>query len=168
MVVWIIGLSGSGKTTLAQEVASLVRKKGRSVAIVDGDVIRAIFGNDVDYSLEGRMRNAERICALCKFLEDQNIDVVCAILSIFRESREWNRKHLKRYYEVYIEAPLEQLTQRDSKGIYGKYARGETKDVAGMDLEFPIPEQADLVIKNNTGVENLLRHAPVIAEKILG
>jgi len=83
MVVWIIGLSGSGKTTLAQEISSLLRKKGRTVALVDGDVMREIFHNDLDYSLEGRWRNASRICELCRFLENQGIIVV---FSLYLES----------------------------------------------------------------------------------
>lgn len=166
MVVWIIGLSGSGKTTLAEEVALLLRRNNRTVAVVDGDVIREIFGNDVDHSLEGRRRNAERICALCRFLENQGIDVVCAILSMFRESRLWNREHLKNYYEVFVDAPIEHLIQRDSKGLYGKFLRGEIHEVAGMDLNFPVPENADLVIKNDGGRSALLKNAQHIVDHV--
>ena len=35
----------------------------------------------------------DRISRLSKFLDDQGIHVVCAILSILPESREWNRKY---------------------------------------------------------------------------
>jgi len=168
MVVWIIGLSGSGKTTLSQEVASLLRQHNQTVAVVDGDVIREVFGNDVDHSLEGRRRNANRICALCCFLESQGIDVICAILSIFRESRLWNRENLKNYYEVFVDAPIEQLILRDSKGLYGKYLRGEINAVAGMDLEFPVPENADLIIKNDGDRSMFLKNAQHIADHIRG
>jgi len=168
MVVWIIGLSGSGKTTLSEEVASLLRQHDRTVAIVDGDVIRQVFGNDVDHSLEGRRRNADRICALCRFLESQEVDVICAILSMFRESRRWNRENLQNYYEVFVDAPIEQLILRDSKGLYGKYLRGETNLVAGMDLEFPIPENADMIIKNNGDRSAFLKNAQYIADHVRG
>lgn len=168
MVVWIIGLSGSGKTTLSEEVASLLRRKNRIVAVIDGDVIREVFGNDADYSIEGRRRNANRICALCQFLEGQGIDVICAILSIFGESRLWNRENLKNYYEVFVDAPIEQLIQRDSKGLYGKYLRGEINEVAGMDLHFPEPKNANLVIKNDGDRSAFLKNAQTIAEHVCG
>lgn len=168
MVVWIIGLSGSGKTTLSEEIASLLRKKNRTVAVIDGDAIREVFGNDTDYSLEGRRRNANRICALCGFLESQGIDVICAILSIFCESRLWNRENLKNYYEVFVDAPIEQLIQRDSKGLYGRYLRGEIKEVAGMDLSFPVPKEADLVIKNDGEQSELLKYSQRIADHVCG
>ena len=83
MVVWIIGLSGAGKTTLGVEVVSQAKPLIPNLVFIDGDVIREIFGNDLGYSIEHRLRNAERISRLCKFLEDQNIVVVCAILSLF-------------------------------------------------------------------------------------
>ena len=58
MIVWIIGLAGAGKTTLASEIANQVRRKGKKIVFLDGDVIRKIFGSDVDHSLEGRRKNA--------------------------------------------------------------------------------------------------------------
>jgi adenylylsulfate kinase len=168
MVVWLIGLSGSGKTTLAREIVARVRETVPSIALIDGDMIREVFGNDLGYSLEDRRRNADRICRLCKLLDDQGIHVVCAILSLFRESLAWNRSNLAAYYEVFIDAPKEQLIERDAKGIYGKFLRGETREVAGMDIDFPVPKQADLVISNTGSLEDLLRQAKPIADRITG
>jgi adenylylsulfate kinase-like enzyme len=168
MVVWMIGLSGAGKTTLAQEVVARVRRTAPNVVLVDGDAVREMFGNDLGHSLDDRRRNAERIARFCRFLDDQGIHVVCAILSLFRETRAWNRQHLKSYYEVFIDAPKEQLVARDGKGIYARFLKGEIRDVAGMDLPFPPPENADLVIRNAGDVQSLLGHAEAIAERIVG
>ena len=166
MVVWIIGLSGAGKTTLASKVVSLARAAKPNVVLIDGDAIRELFGNDLGYTLEDRRKNADRICQLCKFLDDQGIDVVCAILSLFPESREWNRKNIKNYYEVFIDAPLEELVERDYKEIYAKFKRGEVSNVAGLDLKFPRPDNADLTIKNTGSVAALLSYAESIAAKM--
>jgi len=168
MVIWIIGLSGAGKTTLAHEVTALARQTRVNVALLDGDAIREVFGNDLGHSLEDRRHNADRICRLCKFLDDQGIDVVCAILSLFRESREWNRANFREYYEVFIDTPVVELLARDPKGIYGRYRRGEIRDVAGMDIEFPPPGEADLVIRNAGSREMLLAYARTIADRITG
>ena len=167
MVIWLIGLSGSGKTTLADKIVSDLREVDQTVVSLDGDILRELWGNDLGHDLESRRENAQRICRLCQFLDQQGLDVVCAILSIFPESREWCRQNLSSYYEVFIDAPLSQVMDRDVKGIYSKYKNGEIKDVAGLDLEFPIPQKPDLVIKNVKRKEDLLSHAPIIKNQIL-
>lgn len=167
MVVWIIGLSGAGKTTLANEIVTLVRQKQENIVLIDGDMVREAFGNDLGHSIEDRRINAQRICQLGKLLEDQNIHVVCAILSLFPETREWNRENLKCYYEVFVDTPMRHLVGRDSKGIYARFNKGEIRDVAGLDIPFPRPENPDLVINNIDSKEELLSYALPIAEKIL-
>ena len=166
MVIWIIGLSGSGKTTLANEIVANTNIESKNTILLDGDLIREIFGNDLGYSMEERLLNANRICQLGKFLDDQGINVVCSILSIFPETREWNRKNVRDYYEVFIDVPIEMLVERDSKGIYGKYNRGEISEVVGMDINFPIPDKVDLVIKNTKSKSDLLTYAKYIVKKL--
>ena len=166
MVVWIIGLSGAGKSTIAEEVVAIANKVNCNTILLDGDVIRGMFGNDLGYSMADRERNALRICQLGKFLSEQGLNVVTAILSLFPESRQWNRNHLDNYFEVFIDSPLEDLINRDSKGIYAKFNKGEISDVAGLDINFPIPKRANLVIKNNGSKDLLLNYATQIIEKL--
>jgi len=163
MVVWIIGLSGAGKTTLAKEVVAKAYNSNNNLLLIDGDMIRNVFGNDLGHTLEDRRKNADRICRLCKFIDDQGINVVCAILSLFPGSRLWNRENIKNYYEVYIETPIDQLQKRDYKGLYRKFSDGKIKNVAGMDIEFIPPDSPDLIIKNNGSLDNLLTHANSLA-----
>ncbi len=167
MVIWIIGLSGSGKTTLANHLASALRSKNKAVVVLDGDVIREIFGNDLGYSMSDRFLNANRICNLGKFLSEQNIIVISPILSLFVENQEWNRENINKYYQVYIDTPMDDLIKRDSKGLYKKYLDGSIKDVAGMDLEFPSPYKSDLIIKNSKDKDYLLSFSNTIIDYIL-
>ena len=166
MVIWIIGLSGSGKTTLSGQVVAQARQRSRKVVLLDGDRVRELFGNDLGYDLADRRANADRICRLCGFLDEQGVDVVCAIQSLFPESRTWCRENLSSYYEVFIDAPLDQLMERDAKGIYGRYLRGEIRDVAGLDLDFPRPDAADLVIVNSGSPQALLDHASLVVDRL--
>ena len=154
MVVWIIGLSGSGKSTLANNVVNRMRQSINNVILLDGDVIRAIFGNDVDYSIDGRRRNAERLSYLSKFLSDQGIHVVAAILSIFPEWRLWNRTNITNYSEVYIRATMQTLIRRDVKNLYTRAVNGEIANVVGVDLPFPEPENPELIIDNDVDLLN--------------
>jgi adenylylsulfate kinase len=80
MVVWIIGLSGAGKTTLANEVVAQVRRVQRNIILIDGDMVREVFGNDLGHTMEDRRTNARRICQLGKLLDDQGINAVCQLL----------------------------------------------------------------------------------------
>lgn len=149
MVVWIIGLSGTGKTTLATQVVERIRQSNGKVVLLDGDVVRTLFGNDVDHTIEGRRKNAERLSILTKYLSDQGIHVVAAVLSIFPEWRSWNRKNIANYSEVYLKASMETLLRRDIKDLYAKAIRGEIVNVVGVDIPFPEPVNPELIIEND-------------------
>ncbi len=149
MVIWLIGLSGSGKTTLGREIAQQWKQQQPNTVLVDGDEVRRIFRQDLapaDYSMAGRRVNAERIFELCAWLDGQNINVVCSILSIFPDLRAKNREQLQRYFEVYLNPPFETLVERDTKGLYRKALSGEMSDMVGVDIPFPAPVTADLEI----------------------
>ncbi|MEZ4752935.1 MAG: adenylyl-sulfate kinase [Bdellovibrionota bacterium] len=165
MVVWLIGLSGAGKTTVGKELRNQIVDLGHNCVLLDGDIIREIFANDLGHSIADRKRNADRICQLCKHLSSQGINVVCAILSIFHESQAWNRKNMNDYYEVFIDAPLELVKKRDVKGIYKKVERGEISSVAGVDLEFPVPKSPNLILQNDF-TEDVSSMAKSILDKI--
>jgi len=148
MVLWLIGMSGAGKTVVGREVVQELRKTHDNVIFLDGDVFRSILGDDIGHTIEDRKKNADRFCRMCKFLDSQGIHVVCAILSIFHESQQWNREHLSDYFEVYLRVSFDELLRRDSKGLYGKARKGEIDNVVGVDIDFPEPVRPDLVIDN--------------------
>jgi adenylylsulfate kinase-like enzyme len=166
MVIWIIGLSGAGKTTLAEEVVLRAKAVVPNMVLIDGDVIRQVFGGDLDHSAEGRKKNATRVGRLCQFLDSQGIHVVCAILSAYESSRQWNRANLPEYFEVFIDAPMENLVTRDSKGLYRGARSGAVKNVVGVDLAFEAPARPDMVIRNDGDRDRLLAHAVPICERI--
>lgn len=146
VVIWLIGLSGAGKTFIGKSLYERIKIKHANTVFLDGDLIREVMGNDLGHSLEGRRKNADRICRLCRLLDQQGINVVCSILSLFHESQEWNRSHLKEYFEVFIDTPMPLLQQR--RDLYQKALSGEIKNVVGVDIPFNPPKNPDLVIKN--------------------
>lgn len=149
MVIWIIGLSASGKTTLATKVVERLRDEGRTVVLLDGDGVRALFNNDVDHTIEGRRLNAQRLSRLTHFLAIQGVDVVAAVLSIFPEWRDWNRENVPEYHEVYLKVDRETLLHRDTKALYSQALAGKLNNVVGVDIDFPEPKSSDLVLDNN-------------------
>ena len=149
MVVWLIGLSASGKTTMGTRLYELLKPKLPNLVLLDGDQVRQMLGNDLGHSLEDRRRNADRICKMGAFLDRQGIHVITCILSIFPESRAWNRENLEDYYEIYVRVPLDKLRKRETKGIYRRFDAGEISGVAGLDLPFAEPESPDLIVDNS-------------------
>ncbi len=166
MIIWIIGLSGAGKTTLGQHLCKKIRNKGKAVVLLDGDQIRDLFGNDLSHSLQDREKNADRIYNLGQFISSQGITVICPILSVFTKHRKWNRESKNKYYEIYIETPMEILEERDNKGLYSKFNNGEINNVAGKDLEFPVPSEPNLKIKNNGTKDELLSYSEIILNQL--
>ena len=149
MLVWLIGLSGAGKSAIGTALRDRLVAAGRPCLFIDGDIMRELCGNDLGHTLADRRLNADRICRFGRYISEQGIDVVVGILSLFPESRAWNREHVPDYFEVYVRAPLATLEARDNKGLYARARRGELKDVAGIDLPFPEPERPDLVLDND-------------------
>ena len=158
MVIWLVGLSGSGKTTLGRAMVRHWRLTAPNTVLVDGDEVRRLFAHDrgeAPYSMDGRRLNAERMTALCEWLDGQGMNVVCCILSLFPEMRALNRQRFVRYAEVYLRAPVAVLSARDTKGLYAPALRGETQHVAGVDLPFPEPTAADLVIDTDGALPDI-------------
>lgn len=150
-VYFITGLSGAGKSTVARELFKIIRSGKSNVILLDGDELREIFLNDLGYSMEDRKKMAMRYVRLVKMLSDQNIDVILATISMFSEVRQWNRKHIENYVEIYIKASLDTLVKRDPKGIYKNALNGSVKNVLGIDLEFEEPDNPDMVLENDSG-----------------
>jgi len=102
------------------------------------------------YSVEGRRANAQRIVELCAWLDRQGINVVCSILCIFPDILKDNRTRFSNYFEVFLDAPLDQVEQRDSKGLYAAARSGRTSNVVGVNIPFPRPTAPDMVIDNSS------------------
>lgn len=161
-VYWLTGLSGAGKTTIARILHNKLLRVKENVVLLDGDELREIFGNDLGHTLEDRRISAMRNARLCKALSDQNIDVVCATISMFHDCRRWNRENIPGYIEIYLKAPIETLKAREKNGMYSQALDGACSNVVGIDIPAEEPENPDMVFINDG------RHKPEeIADMII-
>lgn len=149
-VYWITGLSGAGKTTVAKQLFDYLKEYKDNVVLLDGDILREVFGNDLGYTNEDRKISAMRNSKLCKMLSDQGFDTIIATISMFDFCREWNREHIDKYLEIFLDVPIEVLIDRDQKQLYSKFTENS---VVGISLECEMPRNPDLTIKNDGSIQ---------------
>jgi adenylylsulfate kinase len=151
-VFWITGLSGAGKTAVAGHLVTGLAATGLDPILLDGDVLREVFGGGFGHGIEERRRLAFCYARLCRELSRQRATVVCATISMFEAVREWNRANIPCYTEVYLRMSLAELVAQDEKGLYRRALAGELRDVVGVDIEAEEPRHADLVFGRAQGL----------------
>ncbi len=148
-VYWITGLSGAGKTTIGTLWYQYLKEQFPNTVLLDGDQLRQVFLNDLGYSKEDRKKSAMRNANLCKMLSEQGIHVVCCTISMFDEVRQWNRKQIKNYHEIYVKTSFETLQKRDQKGLYTNAKEGKEGDLVGVHIVLEEPKNPDIILYND-------------------
>jgi len=154
-VLWFTGLSGAGKTTIAEALAERLRARGKTVDIVDGDVVRRTFHQDLGFSEEDIKQNQRLVIKLAKELQGKVDYVVVPVIAPLKELREEARAAIgEGFVEVYIESSHEVRSARDPKGLYKKVDEGELPDFIGYGgVPYEPPESPDIRI--NTGAVSI-------------
>ena len=149
MVIWVTGLSGAGKTTLCQALFQELKPRMPQLLALDGDIIRTVLGGGLGYREEDRVVQITRLQNLAKMLSDQGLVVLVAALYASPQLLSWNRQNIDGYYEVYLEASTESLTERDTKGLYPTPDKPGIPNVVGVDIKWHPPEAPDLKINTD-------------------
>jgi adenylylsulfate kinase len=145
-VVWLTGLSGAGKSTLAHALAQALEAIGWRVEVLDGDVVRQHFSKGLGFSREDRLENMRRVAYVAHLLARNGVAVIVALISPYREGRDYARQLIGRFVEVYVRCPLEVLIARDVKGLYAKALRGEIPQFTGISDPYEGPLSPDVVV----------------------
>lgn len=148
-VVWMTGLSGSGKTTIAHILVDELRARGVRVERLDGDVVRQSLTRDLGFSKEDRDKNIERVAFVAKLLSRNGVGCVCSFISPYQVVRDMVRENTTNFLEVYVDAPLEVVIQRDVKGLYEKAMAGEIPNFTGISDPFEAPIQPDIHLRTD-------------------
>ena len=143
ILFWISGLSGSGKTTLAKKIFPFILKNYGPTIHLDGDALRNILDLK-GYSFKERISNSNKYTKIAKLLTDQGINVVFSLVALMNKPRNWNRKNIKKYVEIYIKSDVKKIINHDKKKIYRN-----KKNIVGVNIKPQFPQKPDIIINNS-------------------
>lgn len=147
--IWLTGLSGAGKSTIAQLLEQRLKERDTRVEILDGDVVRTHLSKGLGFSREDRDTNIKRIAFVCSLLTRNGVICVSAAISPYREAREWARKEIGNFVEVYVKCPIEVCRQRDVKNLYKLVDEGKLKNFTGVDDPYEEPAHPEVVVETD-------------------
>ena len=144
--VWLTGLSSAGKSTIAQVLSAHLDARGRTVTLLDGDVVRTHLSKGLGFSKEDRDTNVRRIGFVASEIVRHGGIAVVAVVSPYDATRNEVRDMIGResFVLVHVATPLEVCAQRDVKGLYAKARRGELKGLTGIDDPYEAPVAPDI------------------------
>ena len=145
ILFWITGLSGSGKTVLAEKIKKDITKKYGPTLLVSGDDLRKIFKFN-KYTAKERKVLGKYYCNFAKFITNQKINLIFAVVGMRDSTRYWNRKNINNYLEIYIKTNIKTIINANKKKIYHKKNSG---DIVGINIKPELPKKADITINNN-------------------
>ena len=145
ILFWVTGLSGSGKTVIAEKIKSDIAKYYGPTLLVSGDDLRKIF-NFNKYTAKERKILGKYYCNFAKFITNQKINLIFAVVGMRDSTRYWNRKNIDNYLEIYIKTNIKTIINANKKKIYHKKNSG---DIVGINIKPELPKKADIIINNN-------------------
>merc|ERR1740116_231623 len=171
ITLWMTGLSGSGKSTISVALEhALVAKQPKAYFVyrLDGDNLRFGLNRDLGFSPDDRKENVRRVAEVAKLFAEAGAITICGLISPYKADRNYARAiHHNAslpFLEVFIDAPLAVVQERDPKGLYKKVAEGKLKNFTGVDAPYEVPEAPEVHIK--TAETSVIEAANIIMRKL--
>lgn len=155
-VLWMSGLSGSGKSTIARALESALLEQGHAAYVLDGDNIRHGLNADLDFSPAARSENIRRVAEVAALFAEAGLITITAFISPYAADRQRARDIITgsgsgtggraagRFFEVFVNTPLDVCESRDPKALYAKARAGGIPDFTGISAPFEAPATPDL------------------------
>jgi len=147
-VIWLTGMSGAGKSTIAATVERRLFEAGCRTMLLDGDNLRHGLCGDLGFSPSDRTENIRRAGEVARLFFEQGTIVLCAFVSPYGADRARARALVPegRFLEVFVQADIETLRSRDTKGLYAQAAEGRLGQLTGVSAPYEEPSAPELTI----------------------
>ena len=148
-IIWFTGLSGAGKSTIANVLEQRLNVAGYHTTMLDGDNVRHGLSRDLGFTEADRVENIRRVGEVAKLMVESGLIVLCSFISPYRAEREMVRSLVAagEFLEVFVNSPIEDCMQRDTKGLYAKAKAGKLKNFTGIDAPYEAPESPELHLR---------------------
>ncbi len=170
--VFFTGLSGSGKSTIANALMSkLMEIGGRSISLLDGDIVRKNLSSELGFSKEHRDLNITRIGYVASEITKNGGIAICAPIAPYTATRRIVRDTISPvggFVEIHVATPLEVCEERDRKGLYAKARAGIIKEFTGISDPYEAPENPEMVIDTTDITPDLAAHRILVKLEALG
>ncbi len=143
--IWFTGLPSSGKSTIARVLEKRFRQWGLKCELLDGDVVRTNLSKGLGFSREDRDLNIKRIGFVAHLLTRNDVLAIASAISPYRETRDYNRRLIGNFVEVYVKCSIEECEKRDVKGLFKKARAGEITGFTGVDDPYEEPLRPEVV-----------------------
>tara|TARA_Y100000031_G_scaffold155167_1_gene204987 strand:+ start:382 stop:1119 length:738 start_codon:yes stop_codon:yes gene_type:complete len=147
--LWFTGLPCSGKSTIADAVAEELRQRGLKAERLDADIIRKHLWKELGYSKDDRDENIRRAAFLAGLLTRNGIAVLTSFISPYRELRDYARREIGNFVEIYVKCPVEVCIQRDTRGMYKKALDGEIPNFTGVSDPYEEPPNPEVLLESD-------------------
>jgi adenylyl-sulfate kinase len=151
-IVWLTGMSGAGKSTVAQALKARL-ERGHPVEILDGDEVREHLSKGLTFSKEDRDINVRRIGFVARLLAKHGVIAITAAISPYAATRTEVRHAAERdgvtFVEVYANAELQTLVDRDVKGLYKQALAGNLPHFTGVSDPYEPPANPEVVVRSD-------------------
>ena len=172
-VMWFTGLPGCGKTTIADGVKANLWEEGISAKILQLDEIRRAITPEPKYTEEERDIVYASLAYMAKLLAEEGINVIIDATANRRRYRDFARRLIPNFAEVFIRAPLPVCMEREAKrkakfspkDIYRK-AAAEKAAVPGVNVAYEEPISPEIEV--DTTSMDREESARYIAGRIIG
>jgi adenylylsulfate kinase-like enzyme len=146
VVIWLLGISGAGKTTIGTQLAQKLQEDDSiKTFLIDGDIVRTLFNNDLGFSEEDRKANIKRIVLAAYVLEKADVIPIVCNISPFQKLRNLCRQKFDNYIEIYLSKDLSNAMKQDVKGVYRNNL--QRTSLVGLDMKFDDPIYCDLKVE---------------------
>jgi sulfate adenylyltransferase len=170
--VFFTGLSGAGKSTIANALmVKLMELGGRSVTLLDGDIVRKHLSSELGFSREHRNLNILRIGFVASEITKNGGIAICAPIAPYASTRREVREMISPgggFIEVHVATTLEICEQRDRKGLYAKARAGLIKEFTGISDPYEEPEDPEMVIDTMECSPDEAAHRVILKLESLG
>jgi len=150
LTIFFTGLSGAGKSTLANALLhKLMEIGGRSVTLLDGDLVRQNLSSELGFSKEHRNINILRIGYIASEIAKHRGIAICASIAPYLTTRQKVREMVSavgNFIEIYVSTSLEVCERKDHKGLYAKARLGLIQEFTGISDPYEVPTDSELII----------------------